>query len=47
MGSLGDKMNLYSWLVDKIMLVAIWLVVAVVGSVIGIYLHAILMEVIK
>ena len=41
------KMNLYSWLVDKIVLVAIWVILAVVGSVIGIYIHAILMEVIK
>ena len=40
-------MNLYSWLGDKIVLIAIWLVAAVVGSIAGIYIHAILMEVIK
>ena len=40
-------MNLYSWLVDKIVLVAIWLIAAVVGVVVALYIHAILMEVIK
>ena len=41
------KMNLYLWLVDKIVLVAIWFIAAVVGSVVGIYIHATLMEIIK
>lgn len=40
-------MRLYTWLVDKFVLVIIWLFTAVVGTVAGWYIHAILMEILK
>ena len=40
-------MKLYTWLVDKFVLMFIWLFMAMVGSIAGIYIHAIVMEVFK
>jgi len=40
-------MKLYTWLVDKLMLVFIGAFSAIVGIIIALYIHAILMEVIK
>lgn len=40
-------MKLYTWLVGKFVLVIIWLITAVIGTIAGWYMHAILMEVLR